>query len=53
VNRPRLEQIEAERGTQLVGVLVMVERIAASPVNQLDVRIAALAAIEIVRLAGM
>ena len=43
----------AEGGAQLVGVLVMVERIAARPVHQLDVRIRAVAAIEVVRLAGM
>ena len=43
----------AERGAQLVGVLVMVERIAARPVHQLDVRIGAGAAVEVVRLAGM
>ena len=38
---------------ELVGVLVMVERIAAGPIDQADVRIIAALAVEVERLAGM
>src|SRR6202007_527629 len=43
----------AKSGAQLVGVLVMVEWIAAGPVDELDVRIGLAARVEVIRRAGM